>query len=95
MEITKDRVKEILRKNGLKVTPQRLEVLKVVARACYYGEHVNTDAIYKEVRKVYENLSLATVYKNLNVLFEEGIVEQYVENTKEGYGVIYYRLVMR
>lgn len=58
------------RKAGLKVTPQRMAVYKVLLEA---KEHPSADTVFKEVRKVLPSISLDTVNRTLNTLSEIGI----------------------
>lgn len=60
----------ILKENGLKATPQRMCILKLLER----HTHPNIDELYEEMRELYPSISLATVYKNLNTLVEKGMV---------------------
>lgn len=54
----------LLREHDLKATPQRLAMLESIQR---YG-HINIDNLYEEVKKKFNSISLATVYKNLNAM---------------------------
>lgn len=62
-----------LRKRGLKVTPQRVAILKalMVARRPLTAREV-TDA----VRASHPHISLDTVYRNLTVLTQFGLISQ-------------------
>jgi len=61
---------ELLKKSGLKATFQRMNILSVIDK---YG-HMAVDDIYAEVVKVYPSLSLATVYKNIILMVEKGVL---------------------
>jgi len=61
---------QMLKKHDLKATPQRLCVLKILKR----HEHPNIDELYEEIKKDYPSISLATVYKNLNTLRDQGLI---------------------
>ncbi len=75
---------QMLKKHELKATPQRLCVLKILKR----HEHPNIDELYTEIKKEYPSISLATVYKNLNTLQEQGlVVEINVLNQKTCYDI--------
>ncbi|EAJ5902438.1 peroxide-responsive transcriptional repressor PerR, partial [Campylobacter jejuni] len=51
-------------------------------------EHPNIDELYTEIKKEYPSISLATVYKNLNTLQEQGlVVEINVLNQKTCYDI--------
>jgi Fur family peroxide stress response transcriptional regulator len=58
---------------GLKVTPQRQGILKLL-----YGNHSHPSAesLYREIRKEYPRISFATVYKTLSSLAEAGKIQQ-------------------
>lgn len=61
-----------LRHHHLKVTPQRL---KIVESLNTFG-HLNIDMLYQEVKETYPNVSLATVYKNIALMTETGLLEE-------------------
>ncbi|MBR8461818.1 transcriptional repressor [Campylobacter sp. faydin G-24] len=74
----------LLKQSGLKVTPQRISVLKVLDR----HTHPTIDELYAEILKESPSVSLATVYKNLNTLKDEGLViEVNVANQKPRYDI--------
>lgn len=54
---------------GLRNTKQRQLVLDTVRE---HGDHPTADQIYLDVRKKDEKISRGTVYRNLNILSEEG-----------------------
>jgi Fur family peroxide stress response transcriptional regulator len=56
---------------GLKVTPQRIAILKAIVKL---RNHPTADAIYEFIKKKNPNISLATVYKVLDVLVENEII---------------------
>lgn len=60
-----DRVVGKLRKEGLKVTPQRVAILEFLQGNVL---HPSVDEIYREVSKRFPGLSLATVYNTLDTL---------------------------
>lgn len=75
---------KLLKEHDLKATPQRLCVLKILQK----HEHPNIDELYEDVKKEYPSISLATVYKNLNTLQEQGlVVEVNVPNQKAYYDI--------
>ena len=55
---------ELLKNRGLKATPQRLSVLKILDS----HTHPTIDELYDEICAENPSVSLATVYKNLNML---------------------------
>ena len=62
----------VLRENGYKVTPQRLAVYEVVNNN---PTHPNAEAIYKELQPKYPFMSLATVYKTMEIFAKIGVVQ--------------------
>jgi Fur family transcriptional regulator, peroxide stress response regulator len=60
-----DQMLSKLKENSLRVTPQRLAVLKILAGS---PEHPTVEAIHEQVRKEFPTTSLATVYKTVSVL---------------------------
>jgi len=64
---------ETLRKNGYKATTQRIAVCRF---ALHSRDHPTAQRIYSEVRKVHPTVSLATVYKTLQILTEHGLIQE-------------------
>ncbi len=58
-----------LRKNGMRITPQRVAVLHVLLNK---RTHPNAQDIWTEVRVRFPKISFATVYNTLNMLSELG-----------------------
>lgn len=62
-----------LRDHGLQVTYQRLAIYQ----ALYFTkEHPSAEAIYQQVRKRFPMISLGTVYKTLEKLYEVGLIQK-------------------
>lgn len=64
---------QALRTDGLRVTRQRLEIIKEVAGA---HDHPDADLILRRVRERMPRLSEDTVYRTLDVLAKRGLVER-------------------
>ena len=62
-----DRLKE----NQRRITPQRMAVLKILAKS---EGHPSVEKIYEKVKKQFPTTSLATVYKSVAVIKEFGEV---------------------
>ena len=60
----------LLKACGLKATFQRMNILEVIEKS----GHMSIEAIYDEVAKVHPSLSLATIYKNIILMVEKGVV---------------------
>jgi len=54
-------------------TKQRAVILDILKKG---GYHPTAEAIYQEARKVIPNISLGTVYRNLNFLREQGLARE-------------------
>lgn len=57
----------------MKYSKQRNIILEIVNSSC---NHPTVDMIYKEVQKKIPNISLGTVYRNLNQLVEHGYIKK-------------------
>jgi len=72
-----DEAEALLHERGFKVTPQRTLLLQVLAAQ---SKHLDADEIYQLAHAQDESISLATVYRTLNLFAELGLVDQrYVE----------------
>ena len=65
-------VTKLLRQQGFKVTPQRIAVYSVLANS---KEHPNAEMIYNQLKPMYPTMSLATVYKTVEILRQIGLVQ--------------------
>lgn len=79
MEITPEelkqrinRFKEGIKKSGVKLTHQRLEIFREVAKT---GDHPDAEAIYKGLRQRLPTVSLDTVYRTLWLLLDLGLID--------------------
>jgi Fur family peroxide stress response transcriptional regulator len=62
-----------LKEKGYKVTPQRIAVYDILKNT---KEHPSVDMLYSKLQPVYPTMSLATVYKSLEVFKELGLVQE-------------------
>lgn len=62
-----------LRTSGKRITPQRKTVLTILAEA---STHLAAQDIHARARQYDAGLSLATVYRTLNILRETGVVHE-------------------
>ena len=62
-----------LRKNGYKATTQRIAICRF---ALHSRDHPTAQRIYNEVRKMHPTVSLATVYKTLQILTERSLIQE-------------------
>ncbi len=69
-----DKLRELLQTHGLRYSRPRELILN------YFGErdmHVSAEDLYLELKQRGENLSLSTVYLNLGVLKQAGLVREF------------------
>lgn len=64
---------ETLKKSGVRITPQRHAVLEFLLTSM---THPTADDIYKALEEKFPNMSVATVYNNLRILREIGLVRE-------------------
>lgn len=64
---------EYLREYGIRVTEARRLMLEYLMTS---HEHPSAEKIYQDLMKVYPQISLATVYNNLNLFLKEGLVTE-------------------
>lgn len=68
-----DAITALLRNKGFKVTPQRLAIYKVLANT---KTHPSAEMIFNELQPIYPTMSLATVYKTIEILKELGMIQR-------------------
>ncbi len=68
-----EHLEELCKQQGLPVTPQRIAIYRALLRT---DAHPDAEALYDSVRREFPNLSLATVYKNLDVFEKLGVVRE-------------------
>ena len=68
-----DNVKTILRKKGLKITPQRIAVLEEIIKD---KGHRDSEDIYFAIKSRKTHVSRATVYRALDILVENKFVRK-------------------
>ncbi len=61
-----------LRQHNLKATPQRL----AISDALYKYGHINIDDLYLLMLKNFHSISLATIYKNINLMIENSFIQE-------------------
>ena len=62
---------ETCRQAGMKITHQRLEIFREVARS---GDHPDADTVYRNVRRMLSTVSLDTIYRTLWMLVDLGLI---------------------
>jgi len=67
-------LEELCVQAGLKMTGQRKTILKVLGEA---EDHPSVESVYERSRAVDPSISMATVYRTLNILAELGLVTRH------------------
>jgi len=62
---------------ALRTTPQKMKIMEFLDRS---RDHPTAEVVYQEVLKELPNISLATVYRNLNFLVLQGKIMKYEIN---------------
>jgi len=70
--MTVEEISNMLIEKKLKVTPQRIAILEAVIKL---GNHPNAEQINDYISRRNPNISLATVYKVLDILVENNLVK--------------------
>lgn len=63
-----NRIKELVKAKGYKLTSQRRATLDIILKN--EGKHMSTEEVFLEVKKVYPEIGLATVYRTMLLLEE-------------------------
>jgi Fur family ferric uptake transcriptional regulator len=69
-----EKMSSALRKAGIRVTRQRIALLGVLAEA---DDHPDAVELHERAKAVEPSVSLATVYRTLSVLEQEGVVHRH------------------
>ncbi|TKH46336.1 peroxide-responsive transcriptional repressor PerR [Paenibacillus sp. FSL R10-2782] len=85
---------ELLKKTGVRITPQRHAILNYLMESM---GHPTADEIYRALESKFPSMSVATVYNNLKMFIEAGMVHEltygdnasrYDANVSEHYHII-------
>jgi len=71
--------KSTLHSQGLRLTGQRRLILQVLEDA---GRHLDAETVFERAQKRDERVSLATVYRTLQLFKEMGIIDQHFTSRK-------------
>ena len=74
MSVNQEKFKAMLKEKGLKVTNQRLVVLKVLAE--HKDRHMTAEEIYDLVRNEFRDIGIATVYRTVQLLLEMKLIDR-------------------
>lgn len=73
MTVELQNVLDLLREHGYRITPQRTDVVKYILNN---GSHPSAEDIHRTIKKRYPMVSLATVYKTLDLLKRLYIIQE-------------------
>jgi len=68
-----EKVVKRFRETGLKITPQRLSIFKLLGSN---HNHPSAEDIYREILKIHPSISFTTVYKTLQTLRDMGEIQE-------------------
>lgn len=63
---------DMLREHNLKVTPQRLAIVDTLQ----VNGHITIEYLYELMIKKFSSISLATIYKNINLMLENSFIQE-------------------
>jgi len=86
LAIYEKQFKYFIKRNNLKYTKERKEVLKAIAML---RDHFHVEDIHQQVRKQKSNVSLATVYRTIPLLIDSGLI---TETLYSGEKVVYEKI---
>jgi Fur family peroxide stress response transcriptional regulator len=66
-----ERFEQVLREAGIRITHQRVEIFREMARS---GDHPDAETLHKRVRRRLPSVSLDTVYRTLWLLTDRGLI---------------------
>jgi len=66
-----EKLKNVCHSMGMRITPQRVEIYREVAKSC---NHPDAETIYETVKEKMPNVSVDTVYRTLASLEELGMI---------------------
>lgn len=72
--MNEEKVKDLLREKGIKVTSQRLMVLNILS--AHGDEHLTVEEIYDLAKEESPEIGLATIYRTVQVLLELHVIEK-------------------
>lgn len=64
---------DVLKRTGVRITPQRHAILEFLINS---HTHPTADDIYRSLESTYPNMSVATVYNNLRVFRDAGLIKE-------------------
>ncbi|GEL13219.1 transcriptional repressor [Lapidilactobacillus concavus] len=65
--------RELLQQHHIRMTPQRNAILKILVHS---HAHPTAEAVYNQLKTQVEDISIATVYNNLRLFTELGVIQE-------------------
>ena len=63
---------KFLKESNCKITPQRIAIYNILKES---SDHPNAEAIYRKLEPTYPTISLATIYKSLELFDQLGLIQ--------------------
>ena len=73
-EVLAGELEQALRSRGIRITRQRMAILKVLVDS---DDHPDADELHRRVREINPAVSLSTVYRTLTALAENDLVHRH------------------
>jgi Fur family peroxide stress response transcriptional regulator len=71
----KRKITSLLRRMGLKATPQRVELIRLIMNLI--KEHPSFNSIVKNVKSRYPTISVSTVYNTIMLMVRKGLIKKF------------------
>lgn len=71
--VSQEQAIETLRRQGLRLTPQRLIVLSIISGG---DAHMGVDEVFQRAKEAYPYMDIATVYRTLHLFKDLGVVTE-------------------
>ena len=73
--MTAEEILQAMTERGMRITDQRRTLAELFAQS---EEYLTAKDVYEHMGKRYSGLSFDTVYRNLRIMYEMGVLEQFV-----------------
>ena len=68
-------MENLLKRHKIKITPQRRELIRILEELG--NTHPSFNGIYQAIKSTHPNVSRSTVYENLKLLVELGVIQSF------------------
>jgi Fur family peroxide stress response transcriptional regulator len=73
-----DDIRESFKQKGLRVTPQRETIFRLLAAS---KAHPSAEHVYQDAKKIFPSISFTTVYKTMQTLEKAGLLQRFNTGT--------------